>query len=38
VFKTAAAKEFVGRERGAMEGAKQTIARLERYVRTLRAR
>jgi uncharacterized protein YndB with AHSA1/START domain len=38
VFKTAAAKEFVVRERGAIEGGKQTIARLDRYVRTMRAR
>jgi uncharacterized protein YndB with AHSA1/START domain len=36
VFKTAAAREFVVRERGAVEGAKQTVARLEAYVRTLR--
>jgi uncharacterized protein YndB with AHSA1/START domain len=36
LFKTAAAREFVVRERGAVEGAKQTVARLEAYVRTLR--
>ena len=33
VFKTAAAREFVARERGAVEGAQQTIARLDAYVR-----
>ncbi len=33
VFKTAAAREFVVRERGAIEGGKQTIARLDAYVR-----
>jgi len=37
VFKTAAAREFVARERGAVEGAKQTVARLEAYVRTLQS-
>ena len=35
VFKTAAAREFVARERGAVEGAQQTIARLDRYVGTM---
>ena len=35
VFKTAAAREFVVRERGAVEGGQQTVARLERYVRTM---
>ena len=35
VFKTAAAREFVVRERGAVEGGQQTIARLEQYVRTM---
>ena len=35
VFKTAAAKEFVVRERGAIEGAQQTVSRLERYVRSM---
>ncbi len=35
VFKTAAAREFVVRERGAIEGGQQTVARLERYVRTM---
>ena len=35
VFKTAAAREFVARERGAVEGAQQTIARLDAYVRGL---
>jgi uncharacterized protein YndB with AHSA1/START domain len=35
VFKTAAAREFVVRERGAIEGGQQTIARLEQYVRTM---
>jgi uncharacterized protein YndB with AHSA1/START domain len=35
VFKTAAAREFVARERGAVEGAQQTIARLEQYVRSM---
>ena len=35
VFKTAAAREFVARERGAVEGGQQTIARLDRYVRTM---
>jgi uncharacterized protein YndB with AHSA1/START domain len=38
VFKTAAAREFVVRERGAVEGAEQTVARLDRYVATLRQR
>jgi uncharacterized protein YndB with AHSA1/START domain len=37
VFKTAAAREFVVRERGAVEGAKQTVDRLEVYLRTLRS-
>jgi uncharacterized protein YndB with AHSA1/START domain len=36
VFKTAAAREFVVRERGAVEGGKQTVARLDAYVRGLR--
>ena len=36
VFKTAAAREFVARERGAVEGAQQTIARLDAYVRSMR--
>jgi len=36
VFKTAAAREFVVRERGAIEGGKQTIAKLARYVEGLR--
>jgi uncharacterized protein YndB with AHSA1/START domain len=35
VFKTAAAREFVVRERGAIEGGKQTIAKLARYVESL---
>jgi uncharacterized protein YndB with AHSA1/START domain len=35
VFKTAAAREFVVRERGAVEGAKQTLARLDAYVQKL---
>ena len=35
VFKTAAAREFVVRERGAVEGGQQTISRLERYVRSM---
>ena len=35
VFKTAAAREFVVRERGAVEGGQQTIARLDQYVRTM---
>ena len=35
VFKTAAAREFVVRERGAIEGGKQTVARLDAYVRTM---
>ncbi len=38
VFKTAAAREFVARERGAVEGAEQTVARLDAYVLTLRGR
>jgi uncharacterized protein YndB with AHSA1/START domain len=38
VFKTAAAREFVVRERGAVEGAEQTVARLDRYVATFRQR
>jgi len=37
VFKTPAAREFVARERGAVEGAAQTVARLDAYVRTLRS-
>jgi uncharacterized protein YndB with AHSA1/START domain len=37
VFKTSAAREFVARERGAVEGATQTVARLDAYVRTLRS-
>jgi uncharacterized protein YndB with AHSA1/START domain len=36
VFKSAAAREFVVRERGAIEGGQQTIQRLEAYVRGLR--
>ena len=36
VFKTAAAREFVARERGAIEGAQQTVSRLERYVQGLK--
>ena len=36
VFKTAAAREFVVRERGAIEGGKQTIAKLARYVEGMR--
>jgi uncharacterized protein YndB with AHSA1/START domain len=35
LFKTAAAREFVARERGAVEGARQTVSRLEQYVRTM---
>jgi uncharacterized protein YndB with AHSA1/START domain len=35
VFKTAAARDYVIRERGAIEGAKQTVSRLEQYVRTM---
>jgi uncharacterized protein YndB with AHSA1/START domain len=35
VFKTAAARDFVARERGAVEGGQQTISRLERYVRSM---
>ncbi len=35
VFKTAAAREFVVRERGAVEGAQQTVSRLDEYVRTM---
>jgi uncharacterized protein YndB with AHSA1/START domain len=35
VFKTAAARDFVASERGAVEGGQQTIARLETYVRTM---
>jgi hypothetical protein len=35
VFKTAAAREFVVRERGAIEGGKQTIARLDAYLAEL---
>jgi len=36
VFKSAAARDFVVRERGAIEGGKQTVQRLEAYVRGLR--
>ncbi len=36
VFKTAAARDFVVRERGAIEGGQQTVARLEAYVRGMR--
>jgi uncharacterized protein YndB with AHSA1/START domain len=35
LFKTAAAREFVVRERGAVEGGQQTVSRLEEYVRTM---
>ena len=35
VFKTAAARDFVVRERGAVEGGQQTISRLDRYVRSM---
>jgi uncharacterized protein YndB with AHSA1/START domain len=35
LFKTATAREFVARERGAVEGARQTVSRLEQYVRTM---
>ena len=35
VFKTAAARDYVARERGAVEGGQQTISRLERYVRSM---
>ena len=35
VFKTAAAREYVVREHGAVEGAQQTVARLEQYVREM---
>jgi uncharacterized protein YndB with AHSA1/START domain len=35
VFKTAAARDYVIREHGAIEGAKQTVSRLEQYVRTM---
>jgi len=35
VFKTAAARDFVARERGAVEGGQQTVSRLEQYVRGL---
>ena len=38
VFKTAAAREFVVRERGAIEGAQQTLARLDAYVRAHRSK
>jgi uncharacterized protein YndB with AHSA1/START domain len=38
VFKTAAARDFVVRERGAIEGGRQTLAKLDRYVATLRQR
>lgn len=38
LFKTAAARELVVRERGAIEGAQQTIGRLERYVAAMRTR
>jgi len=37
VFKTAAARDFVVRERGAVEGAKQTLTRLDAYVQRLRS-
>jgi uncharacterized protein YndB with AHSA1/START domain len=35
VFKTAAARAQVVRENGAIEGAQQTVSRLERYVRSM---
>ena len=35
LFKTAAARDFVVRERGAIEGGQQTVSRLEQYVRTM---
>lgn len=35
VFKSAAARDLVVRERGAIEGAEQTVARLDRYVRSM---
>jgi uncharacterized protein YndB with AHSA1/START domain len=35
VFKTAAARAQVVRENGAIEGAQQTVSRLERYVRSI---
>jgi uncharacterized protein YndB with AHSA1/START domain len=38
VFKTAEAREFVVRERGAIEGGKQTVSKLEQYVREMRGR
>ena len=38
VFKTEAARDFVIRERGAVEGAKQTVSRLEQYVREMQRR
>ena len=37
LFKTAAAREFVARERGAVEGGQQTVAKLDAYVRSLRS-
>ena len=37
LFKTAAARDFVVRERGAVEGGRQTVAKLDAYVRGLRA-
>ena len=37
VFKSVAAREFVARERGAVEGAQQTVSRLEQYVGTMGA-
>jgi uncharacterized protein YndB with AHSA1/START domain len=38
VFPTAAARDFVVRERGAVEGGQQTIARLAAYVASMQAR
>jgi uncharacterized protein YndB with AHSA1/START domain len=38
VFPTAAAREFVVRERGAVEGGRQTIARLAAYVASMQPR
>lgn len=35
VFKTAAAREQVARENGAIEGAQQTVSRLERYLHSI---
>ena len=35
VFKTAAAREHVVRQNGAIEGAQQTVSRLERYLRSM---